>query len=176
MDPDKLMGAIDALKAGDAEAAIAILEELAAAAAAEAPAEGESTGGPAEQLSALGEDVRARLAKLEQLEQAQAERDATERQSLVAQLVRLGAEVPATAWADAATRTPAPRLAAEDLGSLRARCELLARAKAPTARPAAPAQDDGLTETERRRLSSIADPAARERYRELRMARKGIAP
>lgn len=52
-----------------------------------------------------------------------------ERRSLVASLVKLGVEIPATAWADAAGSIPVPRLANEPIAEMRGRVEALSTAR-----------------------------------------------
>lgn len=68
--------------------------------------------------------------------------EATERHSLVATLVKLGVEIPATAWADLSAKRPCKRLADEPIADLRDRVAKLSKARggqAPAA-PRAPAQ------------------------------------
>lgn len=74
--------------------------------------------------------------------------EAGERRKLVAELVRLGREVPATAWADDSAKTPAAFYADMPIATLRDRVEKL-RAGAPAAGgPVAPTGTDahGLTD------------------------------
>ena len=90
---------------------------------------------------------RARLAK------ERATLEAGERRSLVASLVRLGVELPATAWEDDRAQRPVPRLASEPIAELRARVAKHTAARTGTA-PATPAQPTtdahGLTERQLR--------------------------
>jgi hypothetical protein len=79
--------------------------------------------------------------------------EATERRQLVGELVRLGVEIPATAWGDDKGTVPVKRLAEEPIDELRARVKTLAAAARPGLRrvPTPPAAGDnphGLTERE----------------------------
>lgn len=94
--------------------------------------------------SQVAVDLEAREAKLSQ---DRAALEGTERRSLVAQLVKLGVELPATAWGDEKGTVPCKRLADEPIAELRARVKVLAAAK-PQPRvtpPAKPAGELGLT-------------------------------
>lgn len=95
-------------------------------------------------LSSLAKDLEAREAKIAE---AKATLEAGERKRLVAELVKLGAEVPATAWSDDTASAPCKRLQAEPIDELRARVQTLsaARGKAAAAKPpvSADASADG---------------------------------
>lgn len=69
--------------------------------------------------------------------------EASERRRLVAELVKLGAETPATAWSSDRADKPCKRLAAEPLGELRERVQLLSAARvAPAPKsPSGPLSD-----------------------------------
>lgn len=56
---------------------------------------------------------------------APADPDAVERKSLVARLVKINVETPATAWADSTATAPAKRLVDEPIAALRSRVETL---------------------------------------------------
>jgi hypothetical protein len=162
MDPDQVKAAIEALKNNDAAAALTILEALIVSAAggnaAEVPPEGEPTAA-ADPLAADAEPPPAKLAALkalrtftgctslgeavETLKAWKADRDQdatnaaaleeTSRAELVGELVKLGYETPATAWADADKKKPAAHLAALSVVALRAR--VVAFKGAPKAAP-----------------------------------------
>jgi hypothetical protein len=166
MDPKIIKDALDALEAGDAPKALEILKALIASAAG-APAEEPPVpeGGDAledtpdevpedpEALRALARAVRTvtgrhgageaeaellRLrARVDALDAERAALDSSARRELVTELVRIGAEVPATAWqGDPARRIPARRFEAEPVAELRARVEVLRAARpAPVAPP-----------------------------------------
>lgn len=150
MDPKQLMAALDAIEAGDSTKAIELLKAIIASAAsggeapepapgAEAMSEGADTPTPPEdqklmsRLSAIlgggktTHEVEAEVLRLSRVVATlEAERAATEqatRADLVAELVKLGVELPATAWADTEKRIPATRFAAEPVAELRARVE-----------------------------------------------------
>lgn len=172
MDPEKIKAALEALKSGDGNAALAMLEELIAAAAA-GPM-GEETPAPdalspdvpapddqkptdpvaaavaASVNKALGE-FRADLAKLTSTVSALSAdantRDASERIKLVGELVELGAEKPVTAYEgktddERAKRKLVARLSAEPLDSMRARVVQLRAGRPGQPRPPAPLADD----------------------------------
>jgi ClpP class serine protease len=120
--------------------------------------------------SALSDADRAELAAF-RADKLKAE--ASERRSLITQLVALGAETPATAFADGA---PVARLAAEPLAELRTRVAALSAGKSD-ATPKPPVTGAGtgeeqLTDFERRDAAKIEDPAARARFVAGRLARK----
>lgn len=75
---------------------------------------------------AFYEDLKSRSDKIA-AEQKKLDDDA--RQDLVGQLVKLGAEVPATAWQDDDRKVLAPRLAKEPVSDLRKRVHALAASK-----------------------------------------------
>lgn len=175
MNPEMVKKALEAIKAGDGDAAAAILEEMIAAAAAGAaaadmPADGEALSEtPDENLSepqkeekaALGklrsltgktnlgeacEAIAGGFARLAKIDGEQATLDAGARLSLIADLVKLGAETPATAWdGDPKDRKPVARLASEPLADMRARVKALGAGRPPPAKidpPAGPAGGD----------------------------------
>ena len=148
MDPEKAKAALEALKNGDAAAALAQLEQIlidaasgggaapeapAAEAAAETP---DPAPKPEDELAAKAASIAATLDKvvatLSQItpvleranalasETATAELD--QRRGLIAELVQLGVEFPSTAWeGDAEKRIPCARLNVETVAQLRDR-------------------------------------------------------
>lgn len=157
MDPELIMQAIKALKEQDADAALALLEQLISEAAGaasepEPPAEGDALAGAPdgeEPPAALGElsavlasafgtteaaQIGARLGvmikRIERFDRDVAAVELGDRRSAIADLVRLGAETPATAWSgDPSKRVPVARLAGEPLPDLRRRVELLSASR-----------------------------------------------
>jgi hypothetical protein len=188
MDPEKIKAALEAIKNGDADAALALLEEMIAGAAgagdaapeaeadalADAPDAVEEEDEQALTMVAASKELvvlqkqaatrEAALAKLtatvKALEDSRAESEQVERVALVAELVVIGAETPATAWAgDAAKRQPVARLSAEPLKDLKARVEML-KAASPRRSDPRPPVVDGLDIT---KLSQREIEAAQKR-------------
>lgn len=62
--------------------------------------------------------------------------DAAERRGYVAELVKLGAEIPATAWEDSAGSVPVARLRSEPISELKARVAKLSAVGSPSRRVA----------------------------------------
>jgi phage I-like protein len=92
-------------------------------------------------LHGVAKDLEAREAKVAE---AKAVLEAGERKRLVAELVKLGAEVPATAWADDTATVPCKRLQAEPIEEMRARVQTLSASKgkaSPAKPPASPDAD-----------------------------------
>ncbi len=189
MDPKLIKDALDALEAGDSTKALEILKSLIASAAG-APVE-ETTAPadptmesadppPAPALARRDPATEAELVRLRTsvatLEAERVARELDDRRDLVARLVVLGAETPATAWAgDAAERQPCDRLAGEPLVTLRARVEALTAARPADARRAPPARGDAvvtLSDVERRVYDRLPSDAARSEYLARRTARK----
>jgi len=165
MDPELLKKALEAIKNGDGDAAASILESMIVAAASGGAApppsgDGEALAGAADppptdeekaaltalrkhtKRGTLGEAV-AELAVMSEERDALANERAAleldERRGLIAGLVKLGAETPATAWAgEPKDRNPCTRLASEPIAELRARAKALgAREVAPAIAPPA---------------------------------------
>lgn len=202
MDPEKIKAALEAIKAGDAEAALGLLEEMIAeAVAGPMPDDGEGEGAPSdgealaetpdeEDMSAAARVLRrltgrssvseaeqeliALRSRVDAIEAERRQLDEEARRELVGDLVRLGVELPATAWADAERRVPVARLTQEPLAELRARVALLRKARPQGAQGHVPAPRDHveLSAIEQRHADAIQDPAARERYIALRRARR----
>lgn len=161
LDPKQVQEAVDALIAQDAEKALEILNALLVAAAGGEPEEEPETDPSAEapeppppeemplasKLSALlgveGDGaIEAAVAELCSASSARdAERLAQEnsaRKAFVGALVKLGAELPSTAWeGDPSDQVPVARLASEPIDSLRARVAALrGRSNSPAQPPA----------------------------------------
>lgn len=152
MDPDKLKAAIEALKANDGDAALKILEDLLIGAPA-APLEedpslealGETADPkPADEVAltaGLGallvqltgastpaqaiEIFRGMRGQIESIHTDRATIELSERRGLIADLVKLGVEFPATAWeGKPEDRKPVKRLSDEPIAELRTRVAL----------------------------------------------------
>lgn len=97
--------------------------------------------------------------------------EAAERRALVGELVKLGAEIPATAWANIDGTTPVKRLADESIDSLRDRVAKLSAAPRYAASAVAPATDSsGLTQDELRICKEVGCPP--EKFAEMKAGRK----
>jgi hypothetical protein len=151
MDPTIAKKILDAIAADDPKAALEVLKEIAtsliggASDAADAPAEPTASTAdppqpnpdepPATQARDANDDRLAALEReLADLKSRNAELDNDARRELIAELVRLGAETPATAWQRDAkgsvTDKPVTRLAGEPLRDMRDRVATL-RKSAP---------------------------------------------
>lgn len=101
----------------------------------------------------------------------------SERQDLIAELVKLRVETPFTAWAGKAEkRVPVARLASEPIADLRVRVAAM-KAALPksTERIDAPVVEEGeLTDSERARMAKMT-PEAKSRFIALRAQRRGTA-
>jgi hypothetical protein len=204
MKPEQVKALVEALKNGDADAALAIAEQMLVDAASggaaaeggtpEALAEGADPKPPTPEEEA-GKAAMAELKKLtgkgsagevvqylstivkdvEQIKANAAKLELSERRALVGDLVKLGAEVPATAWAGKPEDlTPAKRLADEPIESLRERVALLRKAGPARAKDSPPETSTAeLSKEEQATADSIKDLAARARYVALRLSRKG---
>lgn len=166
MDPAKVKAALDALINGDTEACASILKDMIAVAAgggeetppaadagaalgdaADEPKPGDEQKAALAALTALtgkasaGEAVAFLSKAIDRLAKVEAREAALElssRRELVADLVKLGAETPATAWeGKAEDRNPCKRLSAEPIDDLRERVEALSKAN-PGQRKAEP--------------------------------------
>lgn len=148
--PEQVKAIIEAIKNGDSQGALDLLEQILATAAG-APQEPDAGGGPTGDTGAapsdsplmsalakaLGTDAAGILTAVTQLrskvDAAEAERAAIElgaRRDLVGELVKLGAELPATAWeGEPKDRKPCARLMAEPIADLRSRVAALRAAK-----------------------------------------------
>lgn len=183
--PEQVKAAMEALAGGDGAAALEILESLltdAASGGAPAddkgapPAAAGATGGNAEEpppeMAALargvlalfsGLDAGAALKEIEALKAGADKRaadaavlESVERRALVGELVKLGVEVPATAWVDpdktGAALVPVDRLAKEELPALRKRVSIIKSTRGATPR-AAHTPPAGAGDTAPRKLS-----------------------
>lgn len=158
MDPDQIKAAIEAIKNQDDAAALQILEAMIVAVAGGAsdslPPPGDpsaenaapvppppgtpSDDKPAGMLAKLtghaSDDAAIAHYKMLEVRVAAltADRDALDlaaRQELVAELVKLSVETPATAWQDASKRVPVKRLSAEPVAEMRERIAALRAAR-----------------------------------------------
>lgn len=198
MDPKLIQQALDALIAGDAEAAMGILTQMIAAAAgageaaSDPPAAVDAAAEPpdpkpedeedapaamaaalasvlkvAAKPTALVAEVKRMRTELDALTLSRAADERNERAALVGDLVKLGAELPVTAWADADKLEPVEHLRAMPIAALRAR--VAAFAAAPRSRNVAPPRGAAagmaaLSDADRARAEKITDPAVRERF------------
>jgi hypothetical protein len=202
MDPELLKKALEAIKNGDGDAAASILESMIVAAASgdAAPPPADDAGAldaaadpppPTDEeraalaalrkhtkRSTLGEAVQELSAMAAERAALAAERDALEldeRRGLIAGLVKLGAETPATAWeGEADKRVPCKRLASEPIADLRARCKALG-AKAPPKEITPPATSDQALSAEDEKRAANMTPAQRKKFEELRASRRSNA-
>jgi hypothetical protein len=206
MTKEEIKAAIAALAEGNGEAALKILESLmmsmgegdAAADPAAPPAAAGATGGNAEEpppeMAALargvlalfsGLDAASALKAIEALkagsDKAAADAavlESVERRALVGELVKLGVEVPATAWVDpdktGAELAPVERLAKEELPALRKRVSIIKTTRGALKKDGhtPPPAADGLSDAERAMAEKITDPVKRARFIELRASRR----
>lgn len=147
MNPDIVKKALEVLASGDANAALELLKEVVTALAggdsAETPDPAAMAADPnkpqdptpeqamAQALSAvfgktspgeIVEAVKSLSAKVDALELRDRVLDESARVELVGELVKLGAETPATAWeGEPSAKKPVARLSSEPVSSLRAR-------------------------------------------------------
>ncbi len=201
MDPEQAKAAVEALKNGDAAGALAILEAMiVAAVSGEEAAEGDPAVAPpmaADPLAADPEPPPAKLAALSALRtltgcaslgeavieltalatardtvRAQkAALDESARVIMVGELVKLGAETPATAYA--AEGQIAARLLGEPIADMRTRLVSLRAAVRPLAvqPPARPAADSNavtLSAHDQVVADRITDPAKKAKFVSLR--------
>lgn len=137
LSAEQVQAAIAAIESGDAEAMKAVLTDiLAAMASGEAPDESESTDAPADDAPANAqeppdEEANAVIRSLQEtvngLLAEKESRELDERRGLIAELVKLGVETPATAWSGKPeARMPCKRLASEPVAELRSRVAAMA--------------------------------------------------
>jgi hypothetical protein len=170
MTPEQAKKALALIESGDDAGAMALVKELVSSAVggesaetppADALADTAETPPPApgeEEPAAAGalavasravaglEKANAQIAdltaRLSAIDTERTNRDQGERLTLIGELVKLGVELPATAWqGDPEKRKPAKRLADEPIAELRARVAVLSKAK-PLAAPLTPPADD----------------------------------
>lgn len=165
------------------------------------PAPGEEK--PAEEMAALArgiaelfagktpgealEAVRALKTSADTVNADRAVLEDSERRGLVAELVTLGVEYPATAWedtnAEGAARKPVERLARETLSDMRKRVSLIKTTRAargenagghapPPAPTGAELNESKLSAEELSKANEITDPAKRKKFVELRLSRQ----
>lgn len=102
--------------------------------------------------------------------------EGSERRKLVGELVKLGAETPATAWADDDAKTPAKRLVDEPIAELRSRVTKLAAAKRSVKDPVPPTAVAGATDLTPEQLKICADTGCKpEVFAALRKSNAAIA-
>jgi len=157
MDPEQIKAALEAIAAGDEAKALEILKALIASAAGGVPAADPASASataetpevpPEEEMQALARALMAATgaktpgeaatflaslkARVDTLDADRETLELSERRGLIAKLVKLGAETPATAWTGESTeRVPCKRLALEPIADLRGRV-----AQIEAARPA----------------------------------------
>lgn len=140
-------------------------EEKAMAKALRKFAKCESAGEAIAKLEAL----EARVAAFDAEEAA---RDASSRRELVGELVKLGAETPATAWeGEPEKRVPVKRLADEAVDSLRARVKALSTTRKPTDLKPPASNGAQLSAADKKRADEITDPVKRAKFVALRQSR-----
>ncbi|OFV81999.1 MAG: hypothetical protein A2Y78_00245 [Acidobacteria bacterium RBG_13_68_16] len=183
MNPESVKAALEALTSGDAAAALAVLESMlvdAIAGEAEATVDTDALAEvpppPADETEE--EVVKAKLIRLTaehealqrrvaELDARQARADAAERAQLVGDLVKLGVELPGTAWQDPDAGVPVERLRVEALSDLRGRVALHRAARPIGVRPpTAPVVE--LTAAEQAAADKIPAGPARDRFIALR--------
>ena len=105
---------------------------------------------PAEAL----ETVTAWSKRIAEVEVREVEIDLAERVTLTSQLVKLGAELPSTAWeGDASKKKPVQRLLSEDIAGLRKRVQILSAAK-NVRRLTPPTKDSGVVKLSQAELAA----------------------
>jgi phage I-like protein len=150
----------------DSDPEAAPVEPLAEA-ADEEPAEDDPSK-PADEMSALSvltsltgkasvseaaTVLRGHVARVEQIDREHKALDLSARRGLIAELVKLNVETPATAWeGDASKRMPVKRLADESIESMRARVDHIKRTR--PASHEAPTVDEGDVAAEVKTLSA----------------------
>lgn len=175
MDPEKVKAAIEAITAGDSEAALELLKDMIATAASEGEAPASDDAGemaleqdPEEEpdedekmmsrvvLSALGRDTidgaadeAKRLISLGlKYEKERGQTEASRRRELAARLVKLDKETPATAWeGNPEDRKPAEHIRAMSLDALEKRVKAFEAVHKEA--PRAPTKADTSAPTER---------------------------
>lgn len=204
MDPSKVKAALDALIAGNSDECATILKDLIAIAAGasaddsgSSAALGDALEGAPDPLALENEELAKEAKKfcsresvgecvayfaevrstLDRIKQESARVELSARRELVGELVKLGAEVPATAWeGDATQRNPVARLLAEPIDGLRGRVAQLRSSRGPAIpkAPTPPTQSDvsDLSAEDQKRAESMT-PEQRSRFVTLRRSRKG---
>lgn len=189
MDPELVQKALDALESGDSAGALEILKQLIASAAGapvtpETPSSDDAMASAADvEDKALANELRrftgrtsaveaiAELSRvkvdLDKIADNQKRLDDSARRELIGDLVKLGAETPATAWADRDNLTPVDRLAKEDLAGLRARVVALKAAKGSVStevKPPAKTEDFQLSAYDQTLLSTLKTDEQKARF------------
>lgn len=183
MDPARVKAAFDALKAGDGEAALQILQDLLVA-----EVTGEESSVPVEpaadalaansadaavpatvELSSVLADVKLVRRQLSEIYAERAALDLEARRELVGELVKIGVELPCTAWQGRPEdRRPVQRLMAEPLAELRTRLDALRTIRATPVRPPVAVT---LSATEQAATATMT-PAQKARFEALRTLRR----
>ena len=115
--------------------------------------------------------IALKFAQLDKITESQMALDASSRRELVGELVKLGAEVPATAWeGDAEKRLPVERLRNESVDSMRSRVTAL-RASRPEQLDHTPPVNDSTLTPEEEKLCAAFTPAQKARFVALRASR-----
>lgn len=195
MNPDDVKAALDALEAGDSAKALELLKAMIASAASGGAAPSSDAGteatsdtaeveDPAEEMAALRHQVAtltktltAENAKLrsevQALTSARDGAELIERRSLVAELVKCGAETPATAWdGKPEDRKPATHLSAMPIEKLRTRVKTFS-ARGPRAPLSPPSGSEEVewTDAEKRQLAHMT-PEQQAKFKEIRASRR----
>lgn len=99
-----------------------------------------------------------------------AKTESAERRALVGELVKLGAEIPATAWEDSSATSPVKRLADEPLASLKDRVAKLSAVPRGSSATVPATDSSGLTPDEIRICKETGCPP--EKFAEIKAGRK----
>jgi phage I-like protein len=121
-------------------------------------------------------EVRKLQSQVDALQLARAADEHAERVALVGELVKLGAELPATAWADPDAKVLHKDLADKPIAALRQRVEAFRaapRAFEVSAPRRAVLDVAALSASEQSAAEAITDDAARARFVAMRLAKKG---
>jgi phage I-like protein len=195
MDPAQLKKALDLIESGDAAGALELLKSIVSSAAGgddgapadDALAENADTAPPKpgeepaamsalrKELGELKTSITALTASVSTSNAERAANELAERVQLTGDLVKLGAELPATAWeGEGDKRKPVARLLSEPIASLRGRVNLLRKNK-PTLKTreheAPESEATELTDQEKR-LTAKMSAEQKAKFVELRNARK----
>lgn len=122
-------------------------------------------------------DVAAKVALLSaQVESLELERKANEqreRVELVGELVRLGREIPATAWANSDRSVPSDAYASMPLSSLRGRVAAFRASPLPTVHVSPPKAEQAQLSAAEQRLADVMNPEQKARFARARAAARG---
>ncbi len=200
MDPELIKQILAVIASQDEKAALALMAEIATSMAGgdtgggdtppaeplgeiaetpPAPEEGQAAAAALTRLAgtaSVGEAITAltaRLARVDAIDAQQATLDLGSRRELIAELVKIGAETPATAWeGEPAQRMPVARLSAEPLADMRKRvASLKARVPTKATTPPTGGGTTALSAADEARAANMT-PAQRARFVELRASRR----